>query len=139
MNSFCFDELQKGHKESFETEVTPEKMDFFRELSGDVNPLHNDEKFAVSKGFAGRVAYGHLTASFFSTIAGVYLPGENCIIREVSYKFMKPVYIGDKLLVTGEVLDKDDRTKELFLKVRIYRGTEEEIVVRGKMTVGIME
>ena len=101
--------------------------------------MHNDESFAVSKGFKGRVAYGHLTTSFFSTLAGVYLPGENCPIREVSYKFMKPVYIGDKLLVVGEVSEIDDRTKEVFLKGRIYRKSDDEMLVRGKMIVGILE
>ncbi len=139
MNKYTFEQLQKGHKESFETEVTKEQMDSFRELSGDINPLHSDESFATSKGFNGRVAYGHLTASFFSTLAGVYLPGENCLIREVSYKFMRPVYIGDKLIVTGEVTEMDDRTKEVFLKVRIYRKADEEILVRGKMIVGVLE
>ena len=139
MNKYTFEQLQKGHKESFETVVTKEQMDSFRELSGDINPLHNDESFATAKGFTGRVAYGHLTASFFSTLAGVYLPGENCLIREASYKFMRPVYIGDKLIVTGEVTEVDDRTKEVFLKVRIYRKVDEELLVRGKMIVGILE
>lgn len=139
MNSYKFEDLEKGHKESFETEVTLEKMDFFRGLSGDINPLHNDEAFAKSKGFNGRVAYGHLTASFFSTLAGVYLPGKNCLIREVSYKFMRPIYIGDRLIVSGEVTEVDDRTKEVFLKVRIYRKKDEELLVRGKMIVGVLE
>lgn len=139
MNKYTFDDLQKGHKESFEAEVTLERMDSFRNLSGDINPLHSDESFATSKGFNGRVAYGHLTASFFSTLAGVYLPGENCLIREVSYKFMRPVYVGDKLIVSGEVTEVDDRTKEVFLKVRIYRKEDEELLVRGKMIVGVLE
>lgn len=69
----------------------------------------------------------------------MYLPGENCLIQEVSYKFMKPVYIGDLLEITGEVMDRDDRTNQLMLKVRIRRKSDQALVVRGKMTVGVLE
>lgn len=52
---------------------------------------------------------------------------------------MRPVYVGDKLIVSGEVTEVDDRTKEVFLKVRIYRKEDEELLVRGKMIVGVLE
>ncbi len=139
MNCYSFYNLEKGQQESFETEITEAKMKEFCSLSGDINPLHNDESFAVNKGFNGRVVYGHLTAAFFSTLAGVYLPGEKCLIREVNYKFTKPVYIGEKRIVTGEVMDKDVRTKEVFLKVRIYRKAADDMLVRGTITVGILD
>nr|MCR4851331.1 MaoC family dehydratase N-terminal domain-containing protein [Lachnospiraceae bacterium] len=103
MNSYSFDELDIGHEESFSVTVTEEMMADFLKITGDVNPLHNDEDFAKKKGFDSRVVYGMLTASFFSTLAGVYIPGEKCLIEEVNYKFTKPVYIGDELTVSGKI------------------------------------
>ena len=38
-----------------------------------------------------------LGASFFSTLAGVYLPGEHCLLHGVECKFAKPIFIGDTL------------------------------------------
>ncbi len=111
----------------------------FLKITKDVNPLHNDEDFAKEKGFASRVVYGHLTASFFSTLAGVYIPGEKCLIHEVAYKFTKPVYIGDELTVSGEIAERDERVRQLKIKVRIKRSSDNATVIRGTMTVGVLE
>lgn len=139
MNSYSMKDLEVGHKESFSTTVSETKMGGYRDITGDLNPLHNDEAFAKEKGFAGRVAYGLMNASFFSTLVGMYLPGEKCLIQEVKYKFMKPAYIGDELMVSGEITEKDDRTNQLFLKVRIERKSDEATIIRGTMVVGVLE
>lgn len=139
MNSYSFDELDIGREESFSVTVTEEMMADFLKITGDVNPLHNDETFAQTKGFDHKVVYGMLTASFFSTLAGVYIPGEKCLIEEVNYKFTKPVYVGDELTVSGKISERDERIKQLTLKVRIKRKTDDATVIRGSMTVGVLE
>jgi acyl dehydratase len=92
-------------------------MQQFREMTGDVNPLHCDETFAKEKGFDGKVAYGMLTASFLSTMAGVYLPGENSLIQSVEVKFVKPVFPGEEITFTGKVSEINDTFRFLVLKV----------------------
>ena len=138
MNRYTFDECYVGMYESFMTDVSESKMQEFLDITGDVNPLHNNADYAKLQGFDDRVVYGLLTTSFFSTLAGVYLPGERCLIQEVDYKYVKPVYVGDKLNVSGEVVEKDDRTRQLRLKVRIKRVSDDATVVRGAMTVGVL-
>ena len=103
MNDLSYEEIEVGHKESFTVTVTEEMMDKFLAITGDVNPLHNDEDYARSEGHPGRVVYGMLSASLLSTLAGVYLPGKRSLIHEVKIKFAKPVYIGDTLTVEGTV------------------------------------
>ncbi len=139
MNSYSFDELDIGLEGSFQVTITEEMMSDFLKITGDVNPLHNDENFAKGKGFDSKVVYGMLTASFFSTLAGVYIPGEKCLIEEVNYKFTKPVYIGDELTVSGKIAERDERVKQLILKVRIKRKSDDATVIRGSMTVGVLE
>ena len=139
MNQYSFEELNTGREESFSVTVTEEMMANFLKITGDVNPLHNDEDFARKKGFDSKVVYGMLTASFFSTLAGVYIPGEKCLIEEVNYKFTKPVYIGDELTVSGKITERDERVRQLVLKVRIKRKSDDATVIRGSMTVGVLE
>jgi 3-hydroxybutyryl-CoA dehydratase len=103
VNNYTWADLAVGTTESFETEVTSEKMQLFCELSGDVSPIHMDSAVAKARGMKDRVVYGMLSASFVSTLAGVYLPGKSCLLQEVDTKFTKPVYIGDKLRITGRV------------------------------------
>ena len=138
MNDYKYEEIDIGHKESFAVTVTEEMMNSFLAITGDVNPLHNDEDYAVSKGHPGRVVYGMLSASLLSTLAGVYLPGKRSLIHEVKIKFAKPVYIGDTLTVEGVVEEKNDTYSLLFIKVTI-RNQSGDKVLRGKMQVGKSE
>lgn len=74
MNHYTLAEMTPGLTEEFTVTVTPEMMDAFRAITGDVSPIHIDADYARGRGFPGRVVYGMLGASFFSTLAGVYLP-----------------------------------------------------------------
>ena len=136
MNEYRYDDIKTGHKESFTVSVTEEMMKSFCNITGDINPLHNDEDYAKSKGHPGRVAYGMLTASLLSTLAGVYLPGRNSLIHEVKLKFAKPVYIGDTLTVEGVVEEKHDVYSLLVIKATIKNQNGDK-VCRAKMQVGV--
>lgn len=134
MNNYKFEELNVGMTESFKVSITEEMLDAFKGITGDVNPLHNDEEFAKAKGHPGRVAYGMLTASFLSTLAGVYIPGERSLIQQVETKFAKPVYIGDELTVTGEITELVESVQRLELKVTITNQDGKK-VLRGTMGI----
>lgn len=134
MNNYSFDELSVGMSESFDVTITADMLDSFKGITGDINPLHNDEEFAKAKGHVGRVAYGMLTASFLSTMAGVYLPGEKSLIQQVETKFVNPVYIGDTLTVKGEIAELIESVQRLELKVTITNQNGKK-VLRGKMQI----
>ena len=136
MNEYRYEDIRIGHKESFTVTLTEEMMASFKDITKDVNPLHNDEEYARSKGHRGRVAFGMLTASFLSTLAGVYLPGKRSLIHEVKIKFAKPVYIGDTLTVEGIVEEKNDTYSLLMVKVTIRNGDGDK-VCRAKMQIGV--
>ncbi|MBO7729818.1 MAG: MaoC family dehydratase N-terminal domain-containing protein [Lachnospiraceae bacterium] len=117
MNHYTFEEIKTGMEEQFSVTITEQMMQQFQEMTGDVNPLHCDDTFAKEKGFDGKVAYGMLTASFLSTMAGVYLPGENSLIQSVEVKFVKPVFPGEEITFTGKVSEVNDTFRFLVLKV----------------------
>lgn len=79
-----------------------------------------------------------LTASFLSTLAGVYLPGENSLIHSVETKFVKPVFVGDTLLVSGEVAEKNEHFPVIKLKV-VITNQKKEKVLRGSMQIGVLK
>ncbi len=134
MNNYKFEDLSVGMSESFNVVITEEMLESFKGITGDINPLHNDEEFALSKGHPGRVAFGMLTASFLSTLAGVYIPGERSLIQQVETKFSSPVYIGDELTVKGEIVELIESVQRLELKVTITNQNDKK-VLRGKMQI----
>lgn len=138
MNTYTFDEISIGQKESFSVKITEAERDKFREITGDVNPLHNDPEYAKSMGHDRCVAFGMLSAAYLSTLAGVYLPGKNSLIQKTEVNFRKPVYVGDELTITGEVTDKSDTFKLIEVKVEI-KNQDNVKVVKGKMEIAVAE
>ena len=131
MNEYTFDEIPIGHTESFTKEITIAMEDAFREITGDLNPLHRDDKFAMDVGdgrFKGHVSFGMLTASLYSTFAGVYLPGKYSLIHSLDkITFKKPVFAGDVLTVTGIVHAKQEDLRLLQIGVKIINQNKKVV------------
>ncbi len=137
MNEYLYDDIYVGQEETFNVKITQKLMDNFFKLTGDCNPLHRDLDYAKSVGFDKNVVYGMLTASFLSTLAGVYLPGKYSLIHTIETDFVKPVFVGDTLTVKGIVKEKNDDFKVFWLKVDVFNQNGQK-VVRGKMRIGFM-
>lgn len=145
MEHYRIEDLEIGMEKEFTVPVTEEKMQMFTQLSGDVNPLHLDNSFAQKQGFPSRVVYGMLTASFYSTLAGVYLPGERCLLYEVDAKFTKPVVLNAEspggaecLSVWGRIEEINESLGFIRLKAKV-RNSKGETVSRARIMVGVLQ
>ena len=113
-------------------------MNAFRELTGDTNLLHQDREYARANGYKDTVVFGMLTTSFISTLCGVWLPGENSLIYDMNASYIKPVYIGDELLVSGTVMEKSDALQMITVKWKIT-NQRNACVARGNVRVQVRE
>jgi len=139
INEFSFSDVNAGDEISFLYQIDEVKMELFRQLSGDENPLHTDLKYANSKGFEENVVYGQLTAAALSTLAGMYMPGKLSIIHSIETHFLRPVFISKcPLNVVGKVKDKDERFRVITLKFEMF-DTDGNKVCKGNMRVGFLE
>lgn len=137
MKEYKYEDLYIGLEESFQVQITEQMLNMFSEITGDCNPLHCDKDFAQKMGYDNQVAYGMLTASFLSTLAGVYLPGKYSLIYEVDTKFVQPVMIGDTLDIRGKVDELNDTFHMFVMKVTISNQYGKK-VLKGKMKVGVL-
>ncbi len=139
VNKYKFDDIKLGMKESFQVDITEEMLKKFCEITGDINPLHNDLEYAKSKGYKEKVVYGMLTASFLSTLAGVYLPGKYSLIHSVETIFKKPVFVSDSpLTIEGTISDINTDFKQITITFTILNSKSIK-VCRGTMKVGVLE
>lgn len=138
MNEYTYDDILIGMTESFSKRITPEMEDAFRAITGDENPLHKDDVYAVQViggKFERHVAFGMLTASLYSTVAGMYLPGKYSLIHSLeNVDFKKPVFAGDELFVTATVKDKQDDLHLIILDV-VIRNQNNKVVSKASMKV----
>jgi acyl dehydratase len=135
MNEYRVGDLAEGVRASFQAAVTNAMLDQFAQLSGDTNPLHADAEFARSRGHPDRVAFGMLTASFYSTLAGVHLPGRHALLQGVDASFVAPVFAGDLLTVSGEVSAVHAALGQIEIRAHITNQHGKK-VSRAKIRVG---
>lgn len=119
MQDYRLADITVGLTHTFEVDVTAEMLNRFADLSGDRNPLHVDAEFARASGFHDRVAYGMLTASFYSTLVGMYLPGRRALLQGVDASFVAPVFPGDHLTVVGEVIAVHPSVRQIEIKAHV--------------------
>ncbi len=121
-------EVDVGYRIEYEKRIEEVDVCFFGLASGDLNPIHFDEQVAKTTRFGGRVVHGVLTLSIVSA-AVARMPGLP-VLLDLSFRFMKPVRIGDTVRVAGEVVDKDG--KKYRLNVTCLVG--DEVVAEGNAT-----
>jgi 3-hydroxybutyryl-CoA dehydratase len=114
--------------------ITEADLVLFAGLSGDLNPVHMDAVYAARSRFGGRIAHGMLTASLLSAILGNQLPGPGAIYLEQRLRFEAPVYIGDTVTASVEVIAvrADKRIVTLRTECAKQDGT---LVISGEAVV----
>lgn len=132
MNEYNYKDIYIGQTEEFSISVKQESEDKFREITGDINPMHYDDSFAatISGGkYNKHISFGMLTASLLSTMSGVYLPGKYSLIHSIdNISFTNSVNVGDLLRVIGVVEKKYDDINLIKVKVRIVNQNKKTVL-----------
>ncbi|MFM4828530.1 MaoC family dehydratase [Aeromonas rivipollensis] len=100
-----------GMLESYSQTITDADIKSFSGISGDKNPVHMSDEYAKNSVFERRIAHGLMSASFFSAIFGMKLPGTGCVYLSQNLKFIKPVYIGDTVNATVTLTKLNKRSR----------------------------
>ena len=111
-------DISVGDRAEFSKTITEKEVMIFAEITGDFNPLHVDEAYAKQTRFGARISHGALLAGFISTVLGMKLPGTGALYASQSLKFTKPVFIGDTITASAEVIDKIEDRNRIVLKTR---------------------
>jgi len=131
-----YSEISIGSVYSFEKKINQKDVAIFAELTGDYNPLHVDSEFGSRSIFKRNIVQGMLTGSLFSTLVGMYCPGENCLYLSQTLQFKQPVFPDDRVVVRGTVTSKNDSINLITIKTEIYK--DENIVVAGEAKIKVL-
>lgn len=134
MSGYSIKEIYIGMTRNVSKTISESDVYTYAGLIGDINPVHVNEEYAKTTRFGKRIVHGMLTASFFSTIVGMLIPGADAIYLGQTCKFLLPVYINDTITATGVVTKILPEKKIAVMKTTI-RNQKGEIVVTGEATV----
>ncbi len=134
MRGYSIEEIEVGMKRSVSKTISESDVYTYAGIIGDINPIHVNTEYAKTTRFGERIVHGMLTASFFSTVVGMLMPGAGAIYLGQSCRFLLPVKFGDTVTAIGEVTKVIPEKKIAYIKTTVInqRG---ELVVDGEATV----
>lgn len=123
--------LHVGQKATRRATLTAEHVNKYAEISGDHNPLHFDPEFAAQTKFKKLVVQGGLTTGLLHALVAEQMPGPGTVFLSQNWKFTAPVYIGDTITATAEIVKIHESKPVTQLRVEVKRQPD-EVVLEGE-------
>jgi acyl dehydratase len=127
-------EAKVGQKATRAMKVDTSVVRAFAAITGDYNPLHFDEEFAAKTRFGRLIAQGGIATGLLHALVAMDLPGAGSVFVRQSWKFPKPVFIGDMITAAGTIksVQPKRRMAEMEFSVTNQHG---EVVLEGDALV----
>jgi acyl dehydratase len=107
--------------------ITRTQIVRFAGAAGDFNPMHHDEEFARAAGQPSVFAMGQLQAALMAALVADWLGREN--VTRYGVRFRDKVWPGDRLVMSGEVVDERDGVRRCELTA--VRESDGAVVLTG--------
>lgn len=116
------------------------EADFFKyaEASGDFNPIHLNKEYARKSIFGRRIAHGLLCTGMISALLGNSLPGEGTLILREDLSFLRPVYEGDTITASVQVVEIGLEKSKITMEV-CCKNQDGIDVLNGRIFTKILE
>jgi 3-hydroxybutyryl-CoA dehydratase len=114
--------------------IGDETIRAFADVTGDNNPVHLDDEYAAGTRFGRRIAHGMIAAGLISATLANDLPGPGTVYLNQMLKFKLPVYPGDTVTATVEVL-KLREDKPILTLSTVCTNQDDEVVLEGEALV----
>lgn len=138
-NPLLFDEIELGL--TFTTSgivVTESHVVQFAGISGDFFDVHMDDEFARGVGFPGRVAHGLLCLAMVDGLKNRATTRFAAVATlEWTYRFHKPVLIGDRIQGRIRVLDKRPtrRSDRGIVRLQVEVRNQDGVLIQDGLNV----
>jgi 3-hydroxybutyryl-CoA dehydratase len=120
MTTDAFEALPIGKKVSVRKTVSESDVYLFAGITGDLGPNHVDEEYMRGTRYGRRIAHGALAIGLMSNASTKILDGLPGTIVSYGYdrvRFPAPLFIGDTVTVTYEIVDRDPGARKTFARV----------------------
>ncbi len=113
--------------EPVQIEVDKYRSYYYAGASGDFNPIHLDNDFAIKVGLPGKILHGLCTMAFvYRTVMKNNDPDK---MKKLSVRFRQVVRPSDKLTIKGKVIEKENDTVKIGLIAE--NQNNEQVITNG--------
>jgi len=122
-------------EKQFEVNLTTQDCKEFAEISGDWNPLHTNPEYSATSVYGKQVLHGAYSAGLISRLAGMYIPGKECLLYGMKLKFVNPIIPPLTIKVVGKLVRFINETGKV--EVIIINKTSGELYVEATYEFGL--
>jgi enoyl-CoA hydratase len=130
------DKLKIGDKATLSKAFSESEVEYFAKISLDDNPIHLNQEYAESTVFGQRIVHGILVASLLSGLMGGKFPGHGTVYLGQSLNFKAPVYIGEEIEASVEVVKIREDKPIITLKTQCIKS-DGTIALEGEAVVKV--
>ncbi len=113
-------------------------IDAYARASGDFNPIHVDPAFAATGPFGRTIAHGLMTLALVAEMLNAWSGGAFDAGGELDIAFVGPVFVGDRVAVSGaveEIAEVDGRVVAV-VKLGCMAGDRAILAGTARVPVG---
>jgi len=101
-----YEDIEVGSEiQEFIKEPSKKQLVMWAGASGDLNPIHYDKDYALSRGLPGVVVHGQLAGCFMAQMVIDWI-GEKGGLKKISINYKGMNFPGEKLICRGKVTGK---------------------------------
>ncbi|MEO8675710.1 MAG: MaoC family dehydratase [Casimicrobiaceae bacterium] len=97
--------------------VSRSALALYAKASGDHNPIHIDVEFARAAGMPDVIAHGMLLMAWIGRLLTRWAPQRD--LREFGVRFTAITHVGERIICTARVIEKEEREGERLVKVEV--------------------
>ncbi len=139
ITSKTYDEIKTGDTAHLTRTLTRQDIQLFATVTGDMNPAHLDEAYAKTDVFHQIVGHGMWTASIFSVLLGMHLPGPGTIYLKQTLEFLHPVHLNDTITASIKVIKKNDEHKHITFETLCANQNGDHVITGEAMAMASRE
>jgi len=123
-----------GSNYEYEFSFSQDDVIKFAAATGDFNPIHLDEEYAIKSIFQRTIIHGFLGGSVFSKVFGTIFPGDGTIYLKQELIFFKPMFTNTKYVAKFKVTKTESSKNRAEVSTIIFDDLN-EIVIRGEALI----
>jgi len=122
------DEFEVGMKREFSKVFTKKETKLMGDLIGDHNPFHYKGEFAKKSKFKKPIVHGFLVGGMICHFGGDIFPGPGYLAEKMEFKFLKPVFFGERIHAVGEVVAVDKENNRVSFEMNCFNQKGDKVL-----------
>ncbi|MDX9865077.1 MAG: MaoC family dehydratase [Anaerolineaceae bacterium] len=130
--------IQVGQRAKLSKTITEADVVLYAGVVGDFSPLHVNEEYASKTRMGTRTASPMLAGGLVSAVLGNQLPGPAFVFLRQQFEFLAPIFIGDTVTASVEVVSVETEKRIVCLRTDCYNQANKQLLT-GEAVLMVLE